>query len=84
MLDKTANTPVINIRRGVPIPKTNSGRWRGSKYPFAAMNVGDSFVFPPGTKMSAAYAATSRATKDLGWIFKTRSMPEGVACWRVA
>jgi hypothetical protein len=72
----------IKIDRDVPLaPRGNS---RVSKYPFADMNIGDSFLFPSHRKVTAAGAVCAYARKRTGFKFATRTTPEGVRCWRIA
>jgi hypothetical protein len=70
----------IPIDKGVPLPK---GR-REPKYPWASMEVGDSFFVPGTISTSAATAASKR----LGFGFVRRSVVEngvaGIRFWRVS
>lgn len=69
---------VIAVDKNVPMPDF-PGRG-GKKYPFAEMEVGDSFVLPPNVK--SPYAASGNGAVMLpGRKFKSKKMPNGV--WRV-
>lgn len=68
---------MIEIRKNVPMPRHGK-----TKYPWHAMEVGDSFAFPAGTESKAAYAAAYSASRD-GKKFITRKQNDGTyACWR--
>ncbi len=65
----------MNVDKNVPIPK---------KYPFAQMQVGDSFVIADSIKRTTVSVASIRYGKATGKKFTTRKMPEGVyRCWRI-
>lgn len=69
----------IKIDKGVPIPNGSGGY---SVYPWAEMEVGDSFFAPvPGLSGSIAGAA-----RKYGWKFRTQTTVEngikGVRVWR--
>lgn len=86
----------ITIDKGVPIPtKRRSVPKRQTKYKFADMEVGDSFAMPLGDEIkNGSYlstlrltsAATSFKTRNKGWAFSIRTLPEKgeVRIWRVA
>ncbi len=76
------------IDKGIPIP-TKAGGGVPSKYPFRAMEVGDSFLAEAPEGMSrrqlriavtsaAAYQQTTYGTK-----FSVRTVSDGIRCWRV-
>lgn len=75
------------IESGVPVPKRQGGR-TGSKYPFAHLNPGESFLVPhgedkqvgAGTVRSAA-GAFSKRNPGAGK-FIIRAVDGGVRVWR--
>ncbi len=76
------------LETGVPIPKRVApGGRRGSKYPFAQMEVGQSFlVADPETKAAtirSAVGAFSKRYSDAGK-FAVRITEEGIRVWRTA
>jgi hypothetical protein len=85
----------IEIEKDVPIP-TACGRGRPTKYPFAEMEVGDSFAVPlagesygrhSGDKAAASLSRNSHTYgKKHGKTFTVRQLnDEGVArVWRVS
>jgi hypothetical protein len=81
---------MLKIEKDVPLPERTYGT--ASEYPFAEMDIGDSFFVPYGTsseierktllakvKNSASYARK----KKLGG-FAVRGVPGGVRCWKTA
>lgn len=86
----------IAIERGVPLPARQMHlRPRASKYPFAQLEVGDSFAIPLSgerknnlyvTSMRLTSAAASHRKRNPGWAFSIRTLPdEGVVrIWRVS
>lgn len=72
---------MFEIERGVPVP--TSGRY--SKYPFAGMQVGDSFFVPEGTskKMSSIHSLCNQYGKKHGGVYKARRVDGGMRVWRV-
>lgn len=78
------------IESGIPLPPYNTKRERKSKYPFARMNVGDSFFVPTTNETfdnirHAVYAAACHyAKRNGGGRYKTRAVPGGLRIWRVA
>lgn len=72
-------TEKITIDRNIPIPKISRGS-RPSKYPWAEMEIGDSFVMnrkrPNGT--------VSAANKRYSCKFIARTVEGGVRVWRIA
>jgi len=75
----------FQLETGFPIPpRLSFGAKRGSKYPFAIMEVGDSFAVPsdvkPQTVRSAigAFNKTNKITK-----FAVREMDGGTRVWRI-
>ena len=78
----------FKIEKGVEMPRTNFGRGgsgSASKYPFAKMEVGDSFQFECNDDdynriRSAAYMHKRKR----GYIFAFRKIAEGsYRCWRI-
>lgn len=77
---------MLKIEKNVPIPDAmRFGKPR--KYPFAEMDVGDSF-FAPNVGISAMAGSITYASKRHGKKFATRFLTEngvkGVRVWRVA
>jgi hypothetical protein len=79
----------IKIEKGVPIPARPK---RADKYPFAQMEVGDSFAIPssefrpPALIKSVAISAyRSWALRNKSdWKFKACLVENGVRIWRTA
>jgi hypothetical protein len=71
---------VITIDKGVPVPA--SKHTRPNRYPFADMEVGDSFAVDGGLAQSVKAAASNRAAK-YGGRFVTRLDGNRIRCWRV-
>lgn len=72
---------MFKIEKNVPIPERPSPI---SKYPFADMNVGDSFFVPEAQArrlQSAIQIFRRRAGKDKKYI--ARNVEGGARCWRV-
>ena len=66
----------MKIDKNIPLPK---------KYPFAQMEVGDSFAVPPKVKRSAVTVAAKRYGVEHGMKFTVRQMPDKTfRCWRLA
>lgn len=74
------------IEKGVPVPKNAAGysRLGRRKYPFAQMEIGDSFAFSDNTKQNTAGAAVFRENKRSDFKFVTRKVDGVIRCWRVA
>lgn len=65
----------MKVEKGVPLP---------SKYPFAGMQIGDSFAVPEGVSRTAVSIAAHRHGKDHGTKFTVRIMPDrSFRCWRI-
>lgn len=73
----------IQIDKGIPIPKRNAGRPRGSKYPYQDMEIGDS-IFLPVTTSGSASATTNHWKKQSGFTFSQRKVEGGYRAWRVS
>lgn len=70
---------MYKIEKGVPQPEHEAA----NKYPFAQMEVGDSF-FVPGFRARSLSNAAQWHTKKLGWTFRCVSVDGGARCWRLA
>lgn len=67
---------MYKVESGIPIP---------GMYPFASMNVGDSFELPDPAKRTTVAVAVYRYAKEHGKKFTIRKTPTGeLRCWRVA
>lgn len=81
---------MFTIETNIPVPARASGG--KILYPFASMQVGDSFLATselPVTpehrrRISAATAAYARRNPSLGVKFSVRSTEQGLRVWRVA
>ncbi len=63
------------IEKNVPMPL---------RYPFAQMEVGDSFALPPGVGRTTVNVAAKRYADKHGGKFTVRLMPDrSYRCWRV-
>lgn len=74
------------LETGVPIPKRTAGR-SGTKYPFAQMEVGDSFLVDTGVKAAtirSAVGAYLKRSAPEGVKFAVRGTDEGLRVWRTA
>jgi hypothetical protein len=75
----------FTIETGIEIPKrTAPGRRTGSKYPFAQMDVGHSFLLPADVKpttIRSAIGAFSKRYSDAGK-FAVRGTDQGLRVWR--
>ena len=74
---------MFQIESGVPLVNRGRGRGTGSKYPFADMDVGESFYaeIKPSALRSAA---TVFSKKNAGYKFAIRSENTGARVWRIA
>jgi hypothetical protein len=80
---------MIEIESGIPIPATKRpGAGRRSTYPFAVLDVGQSFFVPnqPGKTnrqlIMAIGCAAQRITKKTGHRFTSRTLEGGIRVWR--
>ncbi len=75
---------MIEIDKDVPITKVVRTSM-GSKYPFAHMEVGDSFAVVGDPRKTAANLRNlaGRFAKDNGTKFTVRLTAEGARCWRL-
>lgn len=72
---------VFTVEKGVPRPKLKG---RNSKYPWADMEVGDSFAAPKKLSISLVNSAAQQSRKR-GWKFSVRTMDEQTCrVWRIA
>ena len=71
------------IEKGMPVPLRSNAV---PKYPFADLEVGDSFIAPPITKRILSNAAHryKRKHKSEGWNFVCRTLQDGCRIWRIA
>jgi len=81
MSDGNTYDVAIKIETGIPIPEKKLPMAR--RYPWLEMQIGDSFLFPPG-KAGTAYGTARSASARYGRTFVTRKTLEGVRCWRLA
>ena len=65
------------VEKSVPLPEGKK------RYPYASMDVGDSFFVGDG-KLQVVCNANYRASKRLGMQFIARKEVEGVRVWRTA
>lgn len=67
----------LEVEKSVPLPEGKK------RYPYASMDIGDSFFVGDG-KLQVVCNANYRASKRLGMQFIARKEPEGVRVWRVS
>ena len=65
----------LEVDKTVPLPEGKK------RYPYASMDIGDSFFVVEG-KLQVVCNANYRASKRLGMQFIPRKEPEGVRVWR--
>lgn len=77
----------FTIEADIPMPTRQGGR-AGSKYPFAALDVGESFLVPHGADkevsvgtLRSSLSAFKRRNPDSGK-FSVRTVEGGVRVWR--
>lgn len=68
----------MKVDKGIPAPKLRES----VTYPYAEMEVGDSFYVEGGTLNRMCYQ-NRRAAVRLGWVFTVRKVEGGVRVWRV-
>jgi hypothetical protein len=71
---------MLTIDKNIPMPEWLMGR--NAKYPFAHMEVGDSF-FIPGKTAYAIGGAVHNASKRTKYKFVSRTMDGGARVWRI-
>jgi hypothetical protein len=65
----------MKVEKNVPLPVT---------YPFAKMDVGDSFAIPPDSRRETVAVAALRYGRKHGMKFVVRLMPDrSYRCWRL-
>lgn len=75
----------FTVESGIPVPARKGGRAGGSKYPFATMEIGQSFLVDSETKIGTIRSAVGAFTKThKGYRFAIRQTDDGVRVWRVA
>jgi len=67
----------LEVEKSVPLPEGKK------RYPYASMDIGDSFFVGAG-KLQVVCNANYRASKRLGMQFIARKEPEGIRVWRVS
>ena len=67
----------LEVEKSVPLPEAKK------RYPYASMDIGDSFFVDAG-KLQVVCNANYRASKRLGMQFIARKEVEGVRVWRVS
>ena len=70
---------MIKIEKGVPVPKH---RVKNSKYPFATMDIKDSF-FVAGPDLLSLRAAVAMQARRLKKVFQVDVEGHGARVWRV-
>jgi hypothetical protein len=73
---------MIEIEKNVPVP-SHAGVGARPKYPFAKMDVGDSFFVPKFTARALSNASQWHANKT-GKKFTCANEEGGARCWRVS
>jgi hypothetical protein len=74
----------IAIDRDIAMPTFGRAR-RSSRYPFDAMQVNDSFAFPPEIKLGSAHSIVSaRNRRQPERKFRVKRTDAGMRCWRIA
>lgn len=71
----------IEIKSGISIPSRNSSTIR---YPFADMNVGDSFDQPKSQQQALRVAGAHYKKAHPGWDYLTRIVGDQIRLWCVA
>ena len=80
------------IDKNLPMPKKIFLESESAKYPFASMEVGDSFFVPHKPDIDARKALTHMTSAQYSWRktrgsnfkFRCRTVEGGLRCWRVA
>ena len=70
---------MITVETNVRLP----AKGPGCLYPWEAMKVGESFLFPAGTQFPAE-TARAYSRRHPAKQFTTRKTREGYRCWRIA
>jgi len=66
----------LEVEKSIPLPEGKK------RYPYASMDIGDSFFVDAG-KLQVVCNANYRASKRLGMQFIARKEVDGVRVWRV-
>lgn len=74
---------MFNIEKNIQLPNNTGKPGARPKYPFAQMEVGDSF-FAPGMKANALSNASQWHASKTGKKFTCTKEADGARCWRVA
>jgi hypothetical protein len=72
-------TALYAIERGVPLPPREP-----NEFPFAGMDVGDSFLVTDSDSFASARAAASQYARIHGVKFTARAVADGLRVWRTA
>lgn len=70
-------TQKFKIEIGIPMPRAVT------KFPLLDMRVGDSFLVSKDGAYQLHNAIAAHHSKKLGFRFKTKSIGDGVRCWRI-
>lgn len=86
VVSKIAPGTAFKIEKGIPIPPSKGGAGRPTLYPFAKMEVGDSFTIESARKQQGRMCAiASDYGKRHGMRFTVRTIGDGMLrVWRVA
>lgn len=85
----TGRSPMFKVEKGIPLPPP--GRPTARRYPFHAMEIGDSFFVPWHKDFpveNARAAATRYQYRNRGWCFRGRHIVDksntciGIRIWR--
>ena len=71
----------IKIEKNIPMPAQKRGP--PSKYRWADMEVGDSFLFPSTLSLASCRTLAWGASKRLGRKFSVMKTSDGNRCWRI-
>lgn len=74
VIDKTVPMPILAKR----------GPGRTPLYPFALMEIGDSFEAIGGNAEKARYAVVKWKARFPGWQYTAQKTPNGLRIWRTA
>jgi len=80
------------IDKDVPVPMKKRTSSRAYRFPFALMEVGDSFFVPNNPQISPKQALQHMTSSSYSWRkyhnadaqFSCRTVDGGLRCWRVA
>lgn len=75
--------PTITIEKGVPAPQKGPTGTFAGKYPWLAMEVGDSF-FAAGKDSTGLRSAARHIKHTHGFEFTAKNEPGGARIWRTA